>query len=243
MKYRFVVIGLLLTAAWTGGAASEDREAKQAEIVAKYREIVEHREVPGGKSLPDVFSGFAKIEPQGESGLSMRLMKARTQGVNIYTGEHSWKSIGAGNTVNIRSGEKRCIWALGISLDVGLDNAIFPVEGCPWLSNSVRTAYVRMRESSEFHNTVKVDSYVISLDQKKAYYCEGKCEVAYPFPFTNPKPDMTQEEFEKSIEAEGQVEILERMRNRLVKSFSPIVSYKRYSQRRVCAGAPSKARL
>ena len=235
MKFRFALIGLLLTAAWTGGAASEDREAKQAEIVAKYREIVEHREVPGGKSLPDVFSWFAKIEPQGESGLSMRLMKARTQGVNIYTGEHSWKSIGAGNTVNIRSGEKRCIWALGISLDVGLDNAIFPVEGCPWLSNSVHTAYVRMRESSEFHNTVKVDSYVISLNQKKAYYCEGKCEVDYPFPFTNPKPDMTQEEFEKSIEAEGQVEILERMRNRLVKSFSPIVSYKRYSQRRVCA--------
>ena len=235
MKYRFVVIGLLLTAAWTGGAASEDREAKQAEIVAKYREIVEHREVPGGKSLPDVFSWFAKIEPQGESGLSMRLMKARTQGVNVYTGEHSWKAIGAGSTVNIRSGEKKRIWAVGISLDVGLDNAIFPAAGCPWLSNSVHTVYVRMRESSEFHNTVKVDSYVISLDQKKAYYCEGKCEVAYPFPFTNPKPDMTQEEFEKSIEAEGQVEILERMRNRLVKSFSPIVSYKRYSQRRVCA--------
>ena len=231
MKVLFVVIWFLLAAALTVSAAGEDREARSAEIVARYREIVEHREVQGGKSLPDVFSWFAKIEPQGESGLSMRLMKARTQGVNIYTGEHSWKSIGAGNTVNIRSGEKRCIWALGISLDVGLDNAIFPVEGCLWLSNSVHTAYVRMRESSEFHNTVKVDSYVISLDQKKAYYCEGKCEVAYPFPFTNPKPDMTQEEFEKSIEAKGQVEIWEGLRRELLDAFRPIVPYKRYSQR------------
>ena len=230
MKYRFVVIGLLLTAAWTGGAASEDREAKQAEIVAKYREIVEHREVPGGKSLPDVFSWFAKIEPQGESGLSMRLMKARTQGVNIYTGEHSWKSIGAGNTVNIRSGEKRCIWVEGISLDIALDNAIFPVEGCPWLSNSVHTVYVRMTESSEFHNTEKVDSYVISLNLKKAYYREGNREVAYPFPFTNPEPDISQEEFEKSIAAKGQVEILEGMRKKMLETFSPIVPDKRYTQ-------------
>ena len=231
MKVLFVVIWFLLAAALTVSAAGENREAKQAEIVARYREIVEHREVQGGKSLPDVFSWFAKIEPQGESGLSMRLMKARTQGVNVYTGEHSWKAIGAGNTVNIRSGEKKRIWAVGISLDIGLDNAIFPVEGCPWLSNSVHTAYVRMRESSEFHNIVKVDSYVISLDQKKAYYCEGKCEVAYPFPFTNPKPDMTQEEFEKSIEAEGQVEIWEGLRSELLDAFRPIVPYKRYSQR------------
>ena len=209
-----------------------DEIGQLAEIAAKYREIVEHREVPGGRSLSDVLCWFAKVEPQGESGLSMRLMKARTQDVKIYTGEHSWKKIGAGNTVNIRAGEKKCIWVMGISLDVGLDNAIFPVDGCPWLSNSVHTVYVRMRESSEFHNTVKVDSYVISIDQKRAYYCEGKQEVAYPFPFTNPEPDMTQEEFEKSVAARGQVEILERMRNRLVKTFGPIASYKRYSQRR-----------
>ena len=233
MKYRFVVIGFLLTAAWTVCAAGEDREAKLAEIAAKYRDIVEHREVPGGKSLQDVFSWFAKVEPQGESGLYMRLMKARTQGVKVYTGERSWKKIGAGNAVNIRSGEKKCIWVLGISLDIGLDNAIFAVDDCPWLSNSVHTVYVRMRESSEFHNTVKVDSYVISLDQKRAYYREGKREIAYPFPFTNPKPDMTQEEFEKSVAAEGQVEILDGMRNRLVKTFSPITPYKRYSHKRI----------
>ena len=231
MKFRFALIGLLLTAAWTGGAASEDREAKLAEIVAKVREITEHREVQGGKSLSDVLCWFAKVEPQGESGLSMRLMKARTQDVKIYTGEHSWKKIGAGNTVNIRAGEKKCIWVMGISLDVGLDNAIFPVDGCPWLSNSVHTVYVRMRESSEFHNTVKVDSYVISLDQKRAYYREGKREIAYPFPFTNPEPDMTQEEFEKSIEAKGQVEIWEGLRRELLDAFRPIVPYKRYSQR------------
>lgn len=233
MKYRFALIGLLLTATWTGGAASEDREAKLAEIVAKVREITEHREVQGGKSLSDVFSWFAKVEANGELGLSMRLMKARTQDVKIYTGEHSWKKIGAGNTVNIRAGEKKCIWVMGISLDVGLDNAIFPVDGCPWLSNSVHTVYVRMRESSEFHNTVKVDSYVISLDQKRAYYREGKREIAYPFPFTNPEPDMTQEEFEKSIEAEGQVEIWEGLRSELLDAFRPIAPYKRYSQRKV----------
>ena len=233
MKYRFVVIGFLLTAAWTVCAAGEDREAKLAEIAAKYRDIVEYREVPGGKSLQDVFSWFAKVEPQGESGLYMRLMKARTQSVKVYTGGRPWKKIGAGNAVNIRSGEKKCIWVLGISLDIGLDNAIFPVDDCPWLSNSVHTVYVRMRESSEFHNTVKVDSYVISLDQKRAYYREGKREIAYPFPFTNPKPDMTQEEFEKSVAAEGQVEILDGMRNRLVKTFSPITPYKRYSHKRI----------
>ncbi len=233
MKTRIVVIGLLLTAAWTGNAASEDLEAKRAEIAAKVREIVEHREVPGGKALQDVFSWFAKVEPQGETGLSLRLMKARTQDVKIYTGEHSWKKIGAGNTVNIRSGERKCIWVEGISLEIGLDNAIFHAEDCSWLSNSVHTVYVRMTESSEFHNTDKVDSYVISLDQKRAYYHEGRREVAYPFPFMNPEPDMTQEEFEKSIEAEGQVEILERMQNRLVKTFGPIIPYKRYSQRRI----------
>ena len=233
MKYRSVVIGFLLTAVWMVCAAGEDREAKLAEIAAKYRDIVEYREVPGGKSLQDVFSWFAKVEPQGESGLYMRLMKARTQGVNVYTGEHSWKAIGAGNTVNIRSGEKKCIWAVGISLDIGLDNAIFPAAGCPWLSNSVHTVYVRMRESNEFHNTVKVDSYIISIDQKRAYYREGKREVAYPFPFTNPEPDMTQEEFEKSVAAEGQVEILDGMRRELLETFKPIVPNTRYSQRTV----------
>jgi len=234
MKTRIVVIGLLLASAWTGGAASEDRETRLAEITAKVREIVEHREVPGGKSLSDVFSWFARVEPEGESGLSMRLMKARTQSVKIDTSEHSWEYIGAGNTVYIRSSEKKCIWVEGISLNIGLDNAIFPVDGCPWLSNSVHTVYVRMTESSEFHNTDKVDSYVISLNLKKAYYCEGKREVAYPFPFTNPEPDLTQEEFEKSIEAEGQVEIFEWMRKNLLETFRPIVPYKRYSQRRVC---------
>ena len=231
MKVRFVVIGFLLAAAWTVCAAGEDREAKLAEIAAKYRDIVEYREVPGGKSLQDVFSWFAKVEPQGESGLYMRLMKARTESVKVYTGERSWKKIGAGNAVNIRSGEKKCIWVLGISLDIGLDNAIFPAAGCPWLSNSVHTVHVRMRESNEFHSTVKVDSYVISLDWKRAYYCEGKCEVAYPFPFTNPEPDMTQDEFEKSIEAKGQVETWEGLRRELLDAFRPIVPYKRYSQR------------
>lgn len=233
MKYRFVVTGFLLAAALTVSAASEDRQAQLAEIAAKYREIVEHREVQGGKSLSDVFSWFAKVEANGELGLSMRLMKARTQDVKIYTGEHSWKKIGAGNTVNIRAGEKKCIWVMGISLDVGLDNAIFPVDGCPWLSNSVHTVYVRKRESSEFHNTVKVDSYVISLDQKRAYYREGKREIAYPFPFTNPEPDMTQEEFEKSVAAKGQVEILDGMRRELLEAFKPIVPNTRYSQRTV----------
>ena len=235
MKVRLVMIGFMLAAAWTGCAASEDREAKLAEIVARYREIVEHREVPGGKTLSDVFCWFAKVDVQGDSGLSMRLMKARTQSVKVYTGEHSWKKIGAGNTVNIRSGEKKCIWVEGISLDIALDNAIFPVEGCPWLSNSVHTVYVRMTESSEFHNTEKVDSYVISLDLKKAYYREGNREVAYPFPFTNPEPDMTQEEFEKSIEAEGQVEIWEGLRRELLDTFRPIAPYKRYSQKKICA--------
>ena len=107
MKIRIVVIGFLLAAVWTVSAASEDREARLAEIAAKYREIVEHREVPGGRSLQDVFGWFAKVEPQGGSGLCMRLMKARTQSVKVYTGEHSWKKIGAGSTVNIRSGEKK----------------------------------------------------------------------------------------------------------------------------------------
>lgn len=234
MKVRLVMIGFMLAAAWTGCAASEDRQAQLAEIAAKVREIVEHREVSGGKTLSDVFCWFAKVDVQGDSGLSMRLMKARTQSVKVYTGEHSWKYIGAGNTVNIRSGEKKCIWVEGISLDIALDNAIFPVEGCPWLSNSVHTVYVRMTESSELHNTEKVDSYVISLNLKKAYYREGNREVAYPFPFTNPEPDISQEEFEKSIAAKGQVEIFEGMRSQLIKSYSPIVPYKRYFQRRVC---------
>lgn len=233
MKVLFVVIWFLLAAALTVSAAGEDREARLAEIAAKVREIVEHREVPGGKTLSDVFCWFAKVDVQGDSGLSMRLMKARTQSVKVYTGEHSWKKIGAGNTVNIRSGEKKCIWVEGISLDIALDNAIFPVEGCPWLSNSVHTVYVRMTESSEFHNTEKVDSYVISLDQKRAYYREGKREIAYPFPFTNPEPDMTQEEFEKSVAARGQVEIWEGLRSELLDAFRPIAPYKRYSQRKV----------
>ena len=230
LSIAYLSFVFVLAAAWTGCAASEDRQAQLAEIAAKYREIVEHREVPGGRSLSDVLCWFAKVEPQGESGLSMRLMKARTQNVKIYTGEHSWKKIGAGNTVNIRAGEKKCIWVMGISLDVGLDNAIFPVDGCPWLSNSVHTVYVRMTESSEFHNTEKVDSYVISLDLKKAYYREGSREVAYPFPFMNPEPDISQEEFEKSIAAKGQVEMLEGMRKKLLETFSPIVPDKRYTQ-------------
>jgi hypothetical protein len=228
MKYRSVVIWFLLAAALTVSAAGEDREARLAEIVARYREIVEHREVQGGKSLSDVFNWFAKVEANGELGLLMRLMKARTQGVNVYTGEHSWKAIGAGNTVNIRSGEKKCIWAVGISLDIGLDNAIFPVDDCPWLSNSVHTVYVRMRESSEFHNTVKVDSYVISLDQKRAYYREGKREVAYPFPFVNARPDMTQEEWECQRDLPGYLKDIERRIARYVKSCGPIEPNRRY---------------
>ncbi len=228
MKVRFVVIGFLLAAAWTVCAAGEDREAKLAEIAAKYRDIVEYREVPGGKSLQDVFSWFAKVEPQGESGLYMRLMKARTQSVKVYTGGRPWKKIGAGNAVNIRSGEKKCIWVLGISLDIGLDNAIFAVDDCPWLSNSVHTVYVRMRESSEFHNTVKVDRYVVSLDLRKAYYVEGKKEVAYPFPFVNARPDMTHEEWECQRDLPGYLKDIERRIARYVKSCGPIEPNRRY---------------
>ena len=228
MKVLFVVIGLLWAAACTSNAASEDREAKLAEIAAKVREIVEHREVPGGKTLSDVFCWFAKVDVQGDSGLSMRLMKARTQSVKVYTGEHSWKYIGAGNTVNIRSGEKKCIWVEGISLDIALDNAIFPVEGCPWLSNSVHTVYARMTESSEFHNTDKVDSYVISMNLKKAYYHEGKKEVAYPFPFVNARPDMTQEEWECQRDLPGYLKDIERRIARYVKSCGPIEPNRRY---------------
>ena len=50
MKVRLVMIGFMLVAAWKGCAASEDRQAQLAEIAAKYPEIVEHREVPGGRS-------------------------------------------------------------------------------------------------------------------------------------------------------------------------------------------------
>ena len=228
LSIAYLSFVFVLAAVWTGCAASEDRQAQLAEIAAKYREIVEHREVPGGRSLSDVLCWFAKVEPQGESGLSMRLMKARTQDVKIYTGEHSWKKIGAGNTVNIRVGEKKCIWVMGISLDVGLDNAIFPVEGCPWLSNSVHTVYVRMTESSEFHNTVKVDSYVISLDQKKAYYCEGKRDVDNPFPFVNARPDVSQEEWEMQQALPGYLKDIERRIARYVKSCDPIEPNRRY---------------
>ena len=49
---------------------------------------------------------------------------------------------------------------------------------------------------------------------------------------TKPQP-MTQEEFEKSIEAEGQVEIWEGLRSELLDAFRPIAPYKRYSQRKV----------
>ena len=204
-----------------------DREA----LIAKVRDVVEPRTIPGGKSLQDMFGmWFAKVDSLGEDGLSLKLMRGGTQRVNIYRDEHSWDRVGAGSTVFIRSGEKKCIWIEGLALDIGVDKAIFPVEGCAWVTNSTHTAFVRMRESSELrvNNTDKEDAYVISLDLKKAYYVEGKKEVAYPFPFVNARPDMTQEEWECQRDLPGYLKDIERRIARYVKSCGPIEPNRRY---------------
>lgn len=199
-----------------------DREA----LIAKVRDVVEPRTIPGGKSLQDMFGmWFAKVDSLGEDGLSLKLMRGGTQRVNIYRDEHSWDRVGAGSTVFIRSGEKKCIWIEGLALDIGLDKAIFPVEGCAWVTNSTHTAFVRMRESSELrvNNTDKEDAYVISLDLKKAYYVEGKRDVDYPFPFVNARPDVSQEEWEMQQSLPGYRDYIDEKVEELQDLCNPVV--------------------
>lgn len=197
MKLRLIIALLSIPALVDLALADKgvDREA----LIAKIKDVVEPMTIPGGKSLQDMFGmWFAKVDRLGVDGLSLQLMRGGTQYVNIYKDEHSWESVGAGNTVSVRSGERKCIWIEGLSLVIGLDNAMFPAEGCAWLTNSTHTVFVRMRESRElrYNNTDKEDAYVISLDLKKAYYIEGKKDVDYPFPFVNARPDVSQEEWE-----------------------------------------------
>lgn len=179
------------------GFAADEKSAEVEKVIAEIKAIVEPRTLPGGKSLQDIFGmWFAKVDWTDENGLSVRLMRGGTHTVKIYTGEHSWERIGAGNTVNIGSGDRRYIWVEFLGIEIGVDRAIFPVDGCPWLTNSSHTVYVRMCQSSEFNRTEFVDEYVVSLDLKKAYYLQEKKDVAYPFPFVNPRPDISQEEWE-----------------------------------------------
>ena len=179
------------------GFAADEKSAEVEKVIAEIKAIVEPRTLPGGKSLQDIFGmWFAKVDRTDEDGLSVRLMRGGTHTVNIYTGEHSWERIGAGNTVNIGSGDRRYIWVEFLGIEISVDKVIFPADGCPWLTNSSHTVYVRMCQSSEFNRTEFVDEYVVSLDLKKAYYLQEKKDVAYPFPFVNPRPDISQEEWE-----------------------------------------------
>ena len=73
-----------------------------------------------------------------------------------------------------------------------------------------------------------MDSYVISLNLKRAYYCEEKREVAYPFPFTNPKPDVTQEEWKCQRAIYGYLKDIEIRHNQYVKSCGTIQPNRRY---------------
>ena len=217
-----VVASVLL---WPGpGLASNETEA----LVAKAKEIVTPRTVQGGKSLQDIFAWFAKVEQIGDAELNFQLLRAGTQYMKIDAGEQPWRYIGAGKTVSVHTGEKKHVWGEGVGLEVALGVPLFPAAECPWLSNSVHTAYIRFSLSSEFNNTDKVDRYVVSLDLRKAYYVEGKKEVAYPFPFVNARPDMTQEEWECQRDLPGYLKDIERRIARYVKSCGPIEPNRRY---------------
>lgn len=210
---------------WPGlGLASNEAEA----LVAKAREIVAPRTVQGGNTLQDVFAWFAKVEQIGDAELTFQLLRAGTQYMKIDTGEHSWRYIGAGKTVSVHQGEKKHVWGDGVGLDIALGVPLFPAAECPWLSNSVRTAYIRFSQSSEFNNTDKVDQYVVSLDLRKSYYVEGNKEVDYPFPFVNARPDMTQEEWECQRDLPGYLKDIERRIARYVKFCNPIEPNRRY---------------
>lgn len=217
-----VVASVLL---WPGlGLASNETEA----LVAKAKEIVTPRTVQGGKSLQDIFAWFAKVEQIGDAELTFQLLRAGTQYMKIDAGEQPWRYIGAGKTVSVHTGEKKHVWGEGVGLEVALGVPLFPAAECPWLSNSVHTAYIRFSLSSEFNNTDKVDRYVVSLDLRKAYYVEGKKEVAYPFPFVNARPDMTQDEWECQRDLPGYLKDIERRIARYVKSCGPIEPNRRY---------------
>ena len=217
-----VVASVLL---WPGpGLASNETEA----LVAKAKEIVTPRTVQGGKSLQDIFAWFAKVEQIGDAELNFQLLRAGTQYMKIDAGEQPWRYIGAGKTVSVHTGEKKHVWGEGVGLEVALGVPLFPAAECPWLSNSVHTTYIRFSLSSEFNNTDKVDRYVVSLDLRKAYYVEGKKEVAYPFPFVNARPDMTQEEWECQRDLPGYLKDIERRIARYVKSCGPIEPNRRY---------------
>ena len=188
----------------------------------------EPRTIPGGKSLQDVFEWFEKVEQNGDEELTFQLLRAGTQYIKIDTGEHSWRCIGAGKTVSVHPGEKKHIWGEAVGLEIALGVPLFPATECSWLSNYVRTVYIRFSQSSEFNNTEKVDQYVVSLDLRKAYYVGGKKEVDYPFPFVNARPDMTQEEWECQRDLPGYLKDIERRIERYVKSCGPIEPNRRH---------------
>lgn len=213
------LLGVLASAA----SAAEERSAEIEKLIAEAKASIEPRVIPGGKSLQDIFGKwFAKVDRTDENGLSVRLMRGGTHTVKIYTDEHSFKRIGAGNTVNISPGDRKIIWVELCSIEISLDRKSFPASDCSWLTNSAHTVYVKLQQSSEFNATDKNDEYFISMDLKKAYYLQGKREVDYPFPFVNPRPDISQEEWELQSALPGYLQDIDATTREYQKACNPI---------------------
>ena len=217
---------LLVSVAVADTTTDADKQAEREKLLAEIRELVEPKTIPGGKSLQDIFGmWFAKVDQTPDYGLSLRLMRGGTQHVKTHapSGKQGWNYIGGGNTVTIAPGASETISDVCIPLEIGVDKELFPVDGCAWLTNSSHTVYVRMQQYNEFKPVTICDEYVISLDLKKAYSLEKKQDVDYPFPFVNPRPDISQEEWELQSALPGYIRHINRTTKEYQDACSPIV--------------------
>ena len=191
------------------------------------------RTIPGGKSLSEIFDWFNRIEPVGDVGLSFQLRRANEKHILMDTdrNSHGFEYFPLVKPVVIGSGEKKHIFVEGVGIDVSIDHELFPVEGCPWLSNAVHRIYVKRQEGHEFNRITDMDRYVISTDLKKAYYLEKAKEVDYPFPFVNAKPDLSEKELYDQEELQVLKEYIAECDAALVKAAGLIVPNKRYAVR------------
>ena len=221
-------LGLMILAV-CGSAYAEDIGKAMSPVAADVPPWVE-RTIPGGKDLAYIFDWFNRIDLIGESELHFQLRRANEKSIrmDVKTGSRAWEYISPAKAVVIKPGEQRHIWIEGVGILIGVDKEIFPVEGCPWLSNAVHKIYVRWSQAHMFNRTTDEDKYVISPDLRKAFYLEGGKDVEYPLPFVNAKPNLSAEELEGQEMIKGLREIISEDKAILHKAMGTIVPNKRY---------------
>ena len=216
-NYIAAVLGVLSSACF----AVDEKSAEIEKLIAEVKAIVEPKTVRGGVSLNEILGGcFSEIQQTADGELCLRLRRGQMKHLYFVFDGLKREAVIPGEKFVLRKGDYRRLAGGGGYLDVACNSHLPKEDVCPWMPQSGQTVFFRLMRSSEFTSTNKVDSFLISLDLRKAYCIEGKEDVPYPFPYVNGTPDYTQEELDRFKASEQLSESTRWITNRVAKMVS-----------------------